>query len=660
MARRKLNTKQLLQALQRDYESAKTSRYEQDTKVKRWRSEYNGEPYGNEEDGKSKLVSRDIKKQGEWQHASIIAPFVSTPNIITATPVTYEDVNAAEKNNILLNSQFCRQFDRYNFMSKSIKLLDQDGTAIIQTGWKYKDEEIQTQVEEIGYDEYGMEVVELVEGTDIKVLENEPTAVVCRYEDVFIDPTCQGDMEKCQFVVYRYETDLSALKGDSKYKNLDKIEAVGDGIQSDADYEPEDETAFHFEDDPRKKLVVYEYWGNYDVDGDGTAEPIVCSWVNSTVIRLQGNPYPDKKPPFLVVPFNSVPFQMYGEANAELISDNQKVKTAITRGIINNMAQSNNGQKGVRKGALDANNRIKFYAGKNFEFNNSTNDFWDGSYNQIPGSAFDMLSRMDNEIESITGVKGFNGGITGSALGNTATSARGAMDAISVRRMNIVRNIAENLVKPLIRKWMSYNAEFLSDEEVVRVTNTEFEPVKRDDLSGRIDIDIQVSTAEDNAAKVQELSFMMQTLGQSMEPGMRNMLLAEIARKQNMPELAERLDSQDTGPTEHEQRMQQIEFEREQLTNENLKADIATKYARAKEDESDAVKRYSEAELKKAQTRKLNADSDIKDVEFLKLESGADHRDKMEEKEHDRLNQLDQMILQSELGGPNEQIGVGR
>jgi hypothetical protein len=504
----------------------------------------------------------------------------------------------------------------------------------------------------------GEQHIEMVESTETNILVNKPTAVVCRYEDVFIDPTCQGDMDNAQFVIYRYETDISTLKQDGKYKNLDKIQVQSDGSESDEDFENTDESDFVFEDNPRKKLIVYEYWGNYDVNGDGVAEPIVCAWVNDTVIRLQGNPYPDKKPPFIVVPFNKVPFELYGEANAELISDNQKVKTAVIRGIINNMAQSNNGQKGIRKGALDANNRIKFFAGKNFEFNNSVNDFWDGSYNQIPGSAFEMLNKMDNDIESITGVKGFNGGISGNSIGSTATSARGAMDAINVRRMNIVRNISENLVKPLIRKWMSYNAEFLSDEEVVRITNDQFVQIKKDDLDGRIDIDIQVATAEDNAAKVQELSFMMQTLGQSMNDEMRNMLLAEIAKKQNIPEIAEKIESMETGPSEYEQQMQQIMLERERLTNKNLEADIYVKQARAAEDHSDREKRLEEARLLRAKTRNLDAVSDIKDIEFIRKEEGVDHKEKMEIKEQDRLRRLDEMILQSELGGPDEQIGV--
>ena len=105
---------------------------------------------------------------------------------------------------------------------------------------------------------------------------------------------------------------------------------------------------------------MYEYWGNYDIDGDGIAEAIVCAWVGDTIIRLETNPYPDGKPPFLVVPFNPTPFKAHGEASAELIGDNQKVKTAVLRGIMDNMAQSTNGQVGIREGALDQTNKARY------------------------------------------------------------------------------------------------------------------------------------------------------------------------------------------------------------------------------------------------------------------------------------------------------------
>lgn len=660
----KVKKAELLSALKADLKAAEILKREQDTAIFKWKAEYNGDPYGNEQKGKSAIVSRDIKKQSEWQHATIVDPFVSTSDVIKCVPITYEDEASARQNELLLNSQFCRKFDRYNFMSKAVKVLDQEGTLVIQTGWDYEDKEVTTTAETVIVNEYGQEVIVEQEVTETVIVKNQPTAKVCRNHDIYIDPTCQDNLDNAQFVIYRYESDLSSLRKDGRYKNLDKIDNSSMG---DYDYYNPDLTYFKFADDARKKHLVYEYWGNYDINGDGIAEPIVCAWVNDVIIRLQSNPYPDGKPPFIVVPFNSIPFKIHGEANAELIGDNQKVKTAIIRGIIDNMAQSNNGQVAVRKGALDQVNRKKFIAGQNFEFNGTPNDFWQGNYNSIPGSAFDMIGLMNNEIESITGTKSFSGGINGGSLGATATGARGALDATATRRMNIVRNIAENLVKPLIRKWMAYNSEFLEDEEVVRVTNEEFVPVRRDDLDGRIDLDITISTAEDNAAKSQELSFLLQTLGPNEDPEIRRHIMADIMELMRMPDQAKRIRDYQPKPDPVQEQLKQLELQRLVLENQKLEAEIADKMARANENTIDAELKKNKAAVEAAKARKLTSEADMTDLKFIKEDEGYAHMERMEledqkhaqrmqTEEAKRRANLEQMYLQQRAGDKN--IGV--
>lgn len=662
----KIKKGELLAALKADLKAADLLKRDQDGLIAKWKAEYNGDPYGNEQKGKSAIVSRDIKKQSEWQHATIVDPFVSTSEIIKATPITWEDEAAARQNELLLNTQFCRKFDRFNFMSKAIKVLDREGTLVVQCGWDYEDKEMTTTAEVVVMDEFGNESIVEQEVTETVVIKNQPTAKVCRNEDIYIDPTCQDNLDNAQFVIYRYETDLSSLKQDGRYKNLDKVSKHGN---EDYDYESPDDTEFRFADEPRKKQVVYEYWGNYDLDGDGIAEPIVCSWIHDTIIRLQSNPYPDGKPPFIVVPFNSVPFKIHGEANAELIGDNQKVKTAVIRGIIDNMAQSNNGQVGLRKGALDQPNRKKFLAGNNFEFNGTVNDFWHGNYNSIPGSAFDVIGLMNNEIESITGTKSFSGGINAGSLGNTATGARGALDATATRRMNIVRNVAENLVKPLIRKWMAYNSEFLEEEEVVRVTNDEYVPIRRDDLDGRVDIDITISTAEDNAAKSQELSFLLQTLGPNEDPAIRRSIMADIMELMRMPEQAKRIREYQPQPDPLQEQLKQLELERLMLENEKIKAEIQDKNARAAENTIDAELKKNKAAVEAAKARKLNSDADMTDLKFIKEDEGFGHAEKLEIedlKHAQKMEQeaikhranIEQMLIQQRAG--DDDIGVYR
>ena len=644
-----INKSELLNKLKSDMKAADILRLEWFNKISDYRNQTFGRPYGNEIKGKSQIVSQDIRKQLEWMIPSLADPFLSSPDIIKCNPITWEDVPSARQNELLLNTQFCRKFPRYNFLMKSLKVLAMEGTLVVQTGWDYEDEEVEEMVETVVIDpETGEEMIIMAKQKVTKVKKNQPTAVVCRNEDIYIDPTCMDNMDKCQFVIHRYETDLSSLRADGRYKNLDQVEKH-EGQVRDNGYYPQDHTYFTFEDKARKKMVMYEYWGNYDVNEDGIAEPIVCSWIGNTVVRLQSNPYPDKKPPFIVVPFNAVPFQIYGDSLASVIGDNQKVKTAIIRGVIDNMAQSNNGQVGMKKGSLDIANRKKFLQGNNFEYNGDKGDFWQGSYNQIPGSAFDVMTLMNNEIESQTGVKSFSGGITGSALGSTATGARGALDATATRRISLVRNIAENLIKPLMRKWMSYNAEFLEAEEIVRITNEEFIPIKRDDLTGNIDIDISISTAEDNNAKSQELSFLLQTLGNTMPFEMTQMIIAEIAKLSRMPDLEKRIRDFKQEPDPAAQQMQQAEMERLALENQKLQSEIARNNARAGEDEIDIQLKMQKAQVEAAKARKLGSEADMTDLDFLLKNDGIDRVDKATEREEKRLHDLDKIALSNML-----------
>ena len=664
-----IKKQEILDALKADLNAANIMRTEWFNKMADWRNETNGMPYGNEEAGKSKIISKDIKKQLEWMLPSLADPFLSSPDIIKCNPVTAEDVLSARQNQLLLNTQFCRKFPRYNFIMKSLKVLATEGTVTIQTGWDYEDEEVETMMETVAIDEItGEEYITMSKQKQTVITKNQPTAKVCRNEDIYIDPTCMDDMDKCQFVIHRYETDISTLRADGRYKNLDKVAAY-EGQNRDYGFYPQDHTYFQFKDEPRKKMVVYEYWGNYDVNEDGIAEPIVCAWIGNTIIRLQSNPYPDKKPPFVIVPFNAVPFQIHGESLASVIGDNQKVKTAVVRGIIDNMAQSNNGQVGMRKGALDIANRKKFLAGRNFEYNGTPNDFWQGSYNQIPGSAFDMMNIMNNEIEAQTGVKSFSGGINAGSLGSTATGARGALDATATRRISLVRNIAENLIKPLMRKWMSYNAEFLDEEEVVRITNEEFVPIRRDDLLGNIDIDISISTAEDNSAKAQELSFLLQTMGPNQDFEINKLLMAEIARLSRMPELEQKILGYQPQPDPAAEQMKQMQMQEMQLKLQLMQAEIKDRLARAGENEIDAQVKVAKMKTELAKARKLGSEADGMDLDFLlknddvdgyekKLDDEEkymrDRRAKLEDDEYDRMYEMDKMTLQAILNRKGE------
>ena len=54
-----------------------------------------------------------------------------------------------------------------------------------------------------------------------------------------------------------------------------------------------------------KKLLLENTGGIWDIDDTGEVKPFVATWVGSTFIRMEENPYPDKKIPFVL---SSIPY----------------------------------------------------------------------------------------------------------------------------------------------------------------------------------------------------------------------------------------------------------------------------------------------------------------------------------------------------------------
>ena len=62
----KVDKKKILSNLKKDLKAAEIVKLQWDGQRDAWVRESRGELYGNEVDGKSKIVSKDIRKQLEW------------------------------------------------------------------------------------------------------------------------------------------------------------------------------------------------------------------------------------------------------------------------------------------------------------------------------------------------------------------------------------------------------------------------------------------------------------------------------------------------------------------------------------------------------------------------------------------------------------------
>jgi len=655
-----------LDDLKNDLLSAQSDHNTHVTKVNTWLDNLNITGSAKIDNGKkrSNVQPKLILKQAEWRKAALTEPFFSTDDLFNAEPITYEDKQSAVQNALVLNKQFNTDIDKNKFITEYVHTLVEEGTAIVRTGWEYLEEVIEEEVQDFQFIpsqdpvylqklqalaqgkqddpinfsqtvpqefqqalqmsmEYGTPMFPQNIGSHIetkeKVIKNCPTVEVCNFNDVIVDPSCRGDISKAQFVIYRFETSLSELDKAGIYNNLDKVEVnPADDLSQDS-YNREQYT-FAFKDKPRQKLTAYEYWGYWDIDGTGIVKPIVVTWVGETIIRQEDNPFPHKNLPFVLVSYIPVRQSIYGVPDGEFLEDNQKIVGAVTRGMIDLMGRSANAQQGMSKDALDVTNKKKFERGEDYEFNpgrHPSEAFHMAVFPEIPNSAEYMLNLQNMEAESITGVKSFSQGIGGQSLGNVAVGVRGALDAASKRELSIARRLADGLVK-VARQIVSMNSEFLSEEEVIRITNEEFVTVKRDDLAGNIDIRISISTAEVDEQKAQELSFMLQTMGNTMPQDFSQMILVEIAKLRKMPDLAKKIEKYVPEPPQPDP-LVEAQIQLMQVQMQEIQAKVA-------EHQAQTELEYAKIATEQAKAKQMSSLADKTDLDFVNDESGVSHQ----------------------------------
>lgn len=679
--------------LKEDLISSKSAHDTQVSKVNEWLDNLNitGSAKKKKVKGRSNVQPKLIRKQAEWRYAALSEPFLARPDLFQIDPVTYEDKPSAIQNEHLLNYQFNNKIDKTRFIDEYVRTAVDEGTAIVRVGWISEEEEV-TRDETIyefypaqnhdeirqltayaqakqsnpaAYEahtphhikqalqyteEQGVPIVPKAVGqetiTEVKLVKNHPTLEICEYQNVHIDPSCGGDLTKAEFVIYSFESNKSTLERQGIYQNLDQI-VVQDNSSApnDPEHTSYTEDSFNFKDEPRTKVVVYEYWGWKDVDGSGMTVPIVASWVGDVMIRLEENPYPFKNVPFVNVQYLPVRKSVYGEPDGELLKDNQDIVGAVTRGAIDLMGRSANSQQGIRKDALDAVNKRRYDNGLDYEFNPAVDPrqaIIQHQYPEIPNSVGLMLSLQNNEAESLTGVKAFTGGISGDALGDTATSVRGALDAASKRELGILRRLADGITT-LGKYIIEMNKEFLSDEEIVRVTNEEFVAIRRDELQGNFDLKLKISTAEEDNQKASELSFMLQTIGNSMPREFSQLILADIAHLRKMPELAKKIETFQPQPDPIQQQIQMLELQK-------LQAEINVLQSKGMEHQGQAILDQAKAGTEYAKQGNLQSDTDKKNLDFLEQESGVQHARELQKHSEQARGNMALEILKSELG----------
>lgn len=494
---------------------------------------YLGAAYGNEVEGRSQVLTREVLDVVETALPSLIRIFASESNLAEFEPVGPEDEAAARQESEALTHVFWQRCSGYTVLYDAIKdgLLGKNGIAKI---WWCEEQKVAREryrgllpLERealLSQADVDIEVEEEVlaeDGThEISILvtrkDGGPRIAVIPPEEFGISGSQDSlDCDRATFLFHRARKTLAELvaAGYSRQKVQGLPEDDRDTEERLARYnwldEGESSTAEHWS---MRQVWVTECYPLLDRDGDGVAERLKVvlagtagSYTLLDVEEVDGQPFVSWSP----IPR---PHAWVGLSLADMAVDIQEQKTALLRGILDNMYLANNARTGVNERVNLQDLLISRPGGvvRTEGMDPPANHLFQFQYPPPPPQVFDLMEYLDRIVKARTGVGDDVAGLDTKALSNVNTGVAAlAYDMARMRLELVARNFGEHFVRPLWRKLHELLRKHSVKPMVVRLRNG-WESVLPQEWRERENMTISVGIG--NASREQRMLALNQVL----------------------------------------------------------------------------------------------------------------------------------------------------
>jgi hypothetical protein len=414
---------------------------------------YRGEPYGDEEDGRSQVVTRDVAEVCDHMGVSVLRTFVSGDRVVEFEPDNPDAEQFADDATEAIQRQFSRK--GYALLHDWLKEGNISILGIVKTVAEQKKRRVEGIVPEALLPDNAHEA-EPLEGDDsglglmrVVTLEDGPPEFkdyLVPLEEFRVSPDAR-DVDEAAYVAHAVPKTLSELVE----MGFDREEV--ENIPSSEDFTTElgnardDHRSFWGDDraGALRKVLLLEEYVRFDADGDGIAERLCVHRVGDTILRIEPVDYQ----PFVVYCPFPMPGRLAGHSLAENVTDIQRVRTVLRRlhldGLYCNLAPGYI----VPDTAVNANtyddllhvrpNRIIRTTGNG--------EIKPEPKNDVSAIALTALESLIGERESRTGITRLNQGLDADTLNKTATGT--ALMQAQGQQMEeyIARNFAEAVAR---------------------------------------------------------------------------------------------------------------------------------------------------------------------------------------------------------------------
>lgn len=498
---------------------------------------YTGEEYGNEVEGRSRIVTREVAEAVDGALPALMRVFTSSDEIVRFEPSGPGDEEKAKQATEYCNWVFYRDnpgtLILHNWMKDA--LLQKVGTVKVY----WKDE---TEVNTESYKN-------LLEEELTMLLQDETMEVVSQDQTVIAEPTdpMTGEVKPIysydvkikktdkkgrvvvenvppeEFIISKKATTVADAPFMAHRRLTTRSELIAMGFNKkvvddlaayeDLTYSPERVARFSNGEQPddesldnsMQEIETYECYIRTDFDKDGIAELRRVFYAGTEILENEEIDYI----PFAAICPIPMPHKFFGQSLADRTMDLQLIKSTITRQILDNLYLSNNARVLAVDGQANLDDLLTVTPGGVVRVK-SQGAVQPMTVPLVAGQSFPMLEYMDNVQAKRTGVSDQSQGLDANILQNTTATAIAAMQNASGAKMEMVARIfAETGVKDLFKNILHLLCKYQDKARVIRLRG-KYVAIDPREWSNQYDITVHVGLGTGN--KEQQMAMLSMVL----------------------------------------------------------------------------------------------------------------------------------------------------
>ena len=485
---------------------------------------YRGEPFGDEEEGRSQVVSYDVRDTVQAILPSLMRIFTASDKTVEFTPRGPEDVEMAQQATDYVNYIFNRDNDGFMVLHSAFKDALIRKAGIVKFYW---DESYETQTTDMsGLDDAALATLSadpmvqidmqrsyeapemLPPGAaemgfpvpimhDVTVTRRMPFGRVkveaLPPEEFLIDRRAKS-IKDADFVAHRRVvtvSDLVAMGYD--YDEVSRLATDTDDLDTNVERytrNPALTDSRNARSDPSMRKVNYiEAYIRVDRDGDGIAElrKVCVAGNGNKILRDEAT----DMAPFAAFSPDPEPHDFFGMSVADTVMDVQRIKSVVMRNTLDSLSLSIHPRIAAVEGQVNIEDLMNTETGAIVRMR-APNSVQPLSMPFVGQQSFPVLEYMDRMKEARTGISMASQGLDPDALNKTATAVNATVNAAQQHIEMIARLFSETGMKDLFRGILKLVVQHQDQPRMVRLTN---EFVQLDPRGWDSTMDVSVNVA---------------------------------------------------------------------------------------------------------------------------------------------------------------------